>query len=73
MDDAVNWVLVSDPLERLGIRKVHSLEVETVAVLLLQIVEPRLLQRRIVIIVDIIDADDIVARAQAERAKSLRQ
>ena len=44
MDDAFEWIGAGKPLERFGIGEVDSFEAETVAVLALQIVEPRLLQ-----------------------------
>ena len=47
--------------ERLGVGEIDPLEAEAVAELPLQLVEPRLLQRRIVIIVEIVDPDDVVA------------
>ena len=58
-------------VQRFGIGEVDAFEAEPVAELLLQLVEPRLLQRRIVIIVEIVDADDLVAALQ-QRARRRR-
>src|SRR5689334_10242450 len=61
VDDVVESVGVSEPLQRLGIREVDAREPEAIAVLALKATEARLLQRGIVIVVEIVDADDLVA------------
>ena len=64
MDDAFESIGVGKPLKRFGVREIDAFEAEAVAVLAREIVEPRLLERRIVIIVEIVDADDVVAALQ---------
>src|SRR5689334_425134 len=61
VDDVVESVGASEPLQRLGIREVDALEPEAIAVLALKATEARLLQCGIVIIIEIVDADDLVA------------
>ena len=58
------------PFERRGVGKIEPFEPESVAELLLQAREPRLLQPGVVIIVEIVDADDLVA-ALEQRARTL--
>ena len=54
---------VGDALERFCIGKIDPLEPKTVAELRARPVEPGLLQLRVVIIVEVVDPDDIVAAA----------
>src|SRR5438874_13620454 len=61
MHNTVDINGIGKALERLGVREIDTLEPETIAELLLQVCEPRLLQFRIVIIVEIVDSDDLVA------------
>ena len=71
MDDAFELDAVRKALERFGIGEIDPLEAEAVAELARQIVEPRLLERRIVIIVEIVDSDDVVAALeQCARGRS---
>ena len=44
VNDGVEAVRVGQSLQRLSIREIHSLELETIAVLVLKVVEARLLQ-----------------------------
>src|SRR5438270_11581130 len=61
VDDAVDLDRVGEALERLGVGEVDLLEPEAIAELLLHSRQPRLLERRIIIFVEIVDADDLVA------------
>src|SRR5438309_8256680 len=60
MDDAVDLDCVRERLERVSVREIQPLEAEAVAILPREPVEPSLLQRRVVIIVEAVDSDDIV-------------
>ena len=71
MNDAFELVCVGKPLERFGVGEIDSFEAEAVAVLTQEIVEPRLLERRIVIVIEVVDADDVVA-ALEEGTRSSR-
>ena len=62
--DRVERMHIGDLLQCVGIGKIHPLKAEAVAILPLQTVEPRLLQRRIVIIVEIVDPDDLVTAVE---------
>src|SRR5690348_120180 len=66
VNDAVEGVSVGQALERICVGKVHALEMKAVPVLPLQTIEPRLLQRGIVIVVEIVDPDDLVAALQQD-------
>src|SRR5690242_20560631 len=58
-------------VKRLVVREIDLLEPEAIAELLLKVSEPRPLQRRVVIIVEIVDADDLPA-ALEQRARRCR-
>src|SRR5579872_77298 len=59
VNDAVNLKRVSKVIERLGHGKVDPLKPKSVAVLIFKERKARLLQGRIVIVTEIIDADDL--------------
>ena len=63
VDDAVELDAVGHALERLRIGKIGPLEPKTVAELFGESVEPSLLQPGVVIIVEVINPDDILAAA----------
>ncbi len=58
MDDAVEFLGGGHAPERFGVGEVDVFEVETVSEIFPEPREPGALQRRIVIIVEIVDADD---------------
>src|SRR6185369_2517916 len=64
MDDAIEPGCVAQAPEAFRIREVDALEAEAVVELARKPFEPRLLQARIVIIVDVVDADNLVAALQ---------
>src|SRR5574338_565926 len=64
VDDAVEVLCIGEPREGGRIGEVDALEGEGVAEVLLQPREPRLLQHRIVIIVEVVDPDDLVAAVE---------
>ena len=69
MDDAVELGAVRQRRsERLLVAEIDLFEREGIAVCARKAFEPRLLQRRIVIIVEIVDADDLSPRASSARA-----
>ena len=70
MDDPVDVDAVGERLQRGGVGEVDPLEAEAVAELARETVEPRLLERRIVIIVEIVDRRRPRRRARAGRAPS---
>src|SRR5438105_15384603 len=61
VDDTVDLERIGDALQRLSVGEIHAFETNAIAKLLLQLRHPRLLQARIIIIVEIVDADDLVA------------
>jgi hypothetical protein len=64
VNDAVKRVRLGQALERNWVGKIHALETKTVAVLALQTIEPCPLERRVIIIVEIVDPDHLVATLQ---------
>src|SRR5207253_10134392 len=74
--DAVNFDRVGEAFEIVRIGEIDALETKPVAELLLQVAQPRLLERRVVISIEIVDADDLVAaleqRARCRRADEPR-
>src|SRR5215210_4172786 len=61
MDDPVEFARRGEALELVGAGEVDSLETKAVAEVLGQVVEPGLLQRWIVISIEVVDADDLLA------------
>src|SRR6185369_14487523 len=61
VNDTVDVDRVGECLQRIGIREIQTLEPEAIAELLLQLGEPRLLETRIIIVVQTVDPDDVVA------------
>ncbi len=61
MDDAVELGLSAQVSQSVGIGKVEPFELETVSVIARQGIQPGLFQRRIVIGIEIVDADHAVA------------
>ena len=68
VDDAGDVERICERFERIGVREIEALEAVAVAELLLQSRKPRLLQLGVVIIVETVDSDDLVA-ALEQRAR----
>ena len=68
VDDAVEPVGVGQRFQRVGIGEVDPLEAEALAEMLREAVEAGLLERGIVISVEVVDADDLSPRSSRARA-----
>ena len=71
MDDPVEVVGVGQALQRVGVGEVDPLEAEALAEMLREAIEAGLLERGVVIIVEVVDADDLIA-ALEQGARSRR-
>ncbi len=61
VDDAVDVDAARGAFQCFGVGEIDALEAELVAELLLQLRQPRLLQLRVVIVIEAVDPDDLVA------------
>src|SRR3954468_4178679 len=61
MNDVFEVIGVGKALERFGVGEIHPFEPKAVAVLARQIVEPRLLEGRVLIVIEIVAPDDVIA------------
>jgi len=69
VDHALRLVLAEHPLHRLAVADVHALLGE--ALVILDPRQPRLLQRHVVVVVQVVDADDLVAAFQQTQGQRI--